>query len=43
MQAQNLVLLIIAAWVAKLVDASDSKSDAFGCAGSSPALGTNDK
>ncbi len=38
-----LLLLIIAAWVAKLVDAVDSKSTAFGCVGSSPTLGTTNK
>ncbi|CED78569.1 Conserved hypothetical protein [Candidatus Hamiltonella defensa (Bemisia tabaci)] len=30
----------LSAEVAKLVDAVDSKSTAFGCAGSSPAFGT---
>jgi hypothetical protein len=36
-------MFISVAWVAKLVDAVDSKSTAFGCAGSSPALGTTGK
>lgn len=33
----------LSAEVAKLVDAVDSKSTAFGCAGSSPAFGTISK